>query len=91
AALLVAAAAPAPIALDELVELAGLELDVHPQQALAALAYAQRHPLIRPAAQANAERYWQSGPEAGRNEAEALAATLPQERPATLIELLGFG
>ncbi|HMQ31119.1 MAG TPA: helix-turn-helix domain-containing protein [Chloroflexaceae bacterium] len=94
AALSVAAAAPPPVALDELAALAALELDERPAAALAALAYVRHHPLARPAARAMAERHWLAAAERAAPgqlaAAEAAAAALPAERPAALLDLLGL-
>jgi predicted ATPase/transcriptional regulator with XRE-family HTH domain len=80
-----AAAAPPPIALDELVALAQFELIDQPDAALAALMYAQRHPLTRPAARARAAEA-AAAPEQ-RARAEALAASFPPDRPSALLSL----
>lgn len=94
AALSVAAAAPPPIALDQLAALAAIELAERPTAGLAALAYVRRHPLARPATRATAERCWSTAaascPEATLLAAEATAAALPAERPAALLDLLGL-
>jgi predicted ATPase/DNA-binding XRE family transcriptional regulator len=94
AALAVAAAAPPPIALDELAALAALELAERPAAGLAALAYVRHHPLARPAAHSMAERCWSAAAESMTSgqlaAAEAAAATLPAERPAALLDLLGL-
>lgn len=94
AALAMAAAAPPPIALDELVALAALELTERPAAALAALAYVRQHPLARPAAHSIAERRWSAAAESMTPgqlaAAEAAAATLPSDRPAALLDLLGL-
>jgi hypothetical protein len=90
----VAAAAPPPIALDELAALAPLELAERPAAALVALAYVRHHPLARPAACSMAERCWSAAAERMTSGqlavAEAAAATLPAERPAALLDVLGL-
>jgi hypothetical protein len=82
--------APAPIALDELAELARLELAERPGTALVALAYVQGHPLTRPATRAAVAARLngmaqESAPE--QEAAVAAAQTYPKERPTALLAL----
>jgi hypothetical protein len=91
-ALVTAAAAPLPIALDEAVGVAVLELEDRPFAGLTALAYIRRHPLTRPTTRMIAEEHWSAASHRFLNEelvsAEATAKELPLERPAALLELI---
>jgi predicted ATPase/DNA-binding XRE family transcriptional regulator len=96
AAVAAAMDAPAPFALDELLELARLELAVAPDPALTALVYVCRHPLTAPAARVAAEAAWSAAAAAAHDPArvaaaEAAAAALPTERPASVGGLFGAG
>jgi tetratricopeptide (TPR) repeat protein len=91
-ALATAAAAPQPIALDELAGLAELEIDERPTAALVALIYMQQHPLTRPTTRARvadkcAETTRSLSPEQ-LTTAEIAAKELSLERPAALLDLL---
>jgi tetratricopeptide (TPR) repeat protein len=83
--------APTAIALAELAALAVLELDVHPDAALIALAFVQEHPLTQPATRATAASNWARAAEMV-GEAQLIAAqTAAQlrvnERPSALLAL----
>lgn len=83
-AVLAAAAAPVPIALDELAALAEFELSEQPSAALAALAYVRNHPLTRPAVRERAAHTVAAEQRAG---AEPQVGSFPLEQPSTLLAL----
>jgi tetratricopeptide (TPR) repeat protein len=91
AAVQAAAAAPQPIALDELTALAELQLTIQPDAALTVLAYVRQHPLSRPAARKRAERYWRDIwrqlPADRCLAAEAAMRSFPQDQPTALLAL----
>jgi predicted ATPase/transcriptional regulator with XRE-family HTH domain len=82
-----AAAAPLPIALDELVALAQFELGDRPEAALAALVYAENHPLTRPSTRARAAEAAASPEQRAR--AAALVASFSLDQPSALLSLFG--
>jgi predicted ATPase/transcriptional regulator with XRE-family HTH domain len=84
-AIMTAAAAPVPIALDELAALAEFELDAQPSAALAALLYVHNHPLTRPAVRQRAAAHITVAEQ--RASAEALARSFPLEQPSALLSL----
>jgi predicted ATPase len=93
AAVHTAAAAPQPIALDELAALAELELERQPDAALTALAYVRQHPLSREPARRRAQQHWcdigRQFPDDRCQAAEAVAHSFPQNQPAALLTLFG--
>jgi predicted ATPase/transcriptional regulator with XRE-family HTH domain len=88
-----AAAAPLPIALDELAALAAIELDTQPDPALVALAYVRQHPMARPSTRASAqERQLAAQPAYSAEQLRAIeqrARAYSAEHPTALLALFG--
>lgn len=84
-ALTAAAAAPAPIALDELAALAEFELAEQPGAALAAFAYVQSHPLTRPAVRERVSQLLSAAVQA--SDTAVQASSLAHEQPSALLSL----
>jgi predicted ATPase/DNA-binding XRE family transcriptional regulator/Tfp pilus assembly protein PilF len=87
AAVATAAAAPLPIALDELAALAEFELADQPGAALTALAYVQSHPLTRPAARARWHAVLSCSSAEQHADADAAAKGLTAQSPSALLAL----